>query len=244
MNQGSETEMHRITFVAIIPARRGSKRLSEKNTMCIGGKPMIGWTIEAAKRSKYIRDVVVTTEDESIARTAQLFGAEIPFMRPMELAEDTSSAYSVLEHAVLELKRNKREYTYVILLQPTSPLRNQKHIDDAIELLQAKKADSVVSVSKLDFCPMWANIIGEDLSLENFLRPEVIGLRSQELPDYYRLNGAIYIIKTEELLAKKTVFINKNVFAYIMNQDSSVDIDTMDDFRYAEYLLNEREHRR
>jgi len=124
-----------------------------------------------------------------------------------------------------------------VLLQPTSPLRNEKHIDEAIELLEKKKADAVISVCETDHSPLWSNTLPEDLNMSNFLRDEIKNKRSQDLPKFYRLNGAIYICKTDKFLEEKTFFIKNNIYAYIMDRKSSIDIDDEIDFKLAKVLI-------
>lgn len=220
------------TFLAIIPARGGSKRLPRKNVLPLAGKPLINWTIEAGLNSKYIDKVLVSSDDDEILDTAERAGAET-IRRPAKLAQDTSTSFDALKHAI----DNAEHYDYVVLLQPTSPLRTSQHIDEAIEMLESKKADAVVSVTSMEHSPLWANILPADSSMEGFLRDEVLGLRSQELGIYYRLNGAVYLCKVDKLLADETFFLKKNIYAYKMNQNVSVDIDTPMDFKWAEFLL-------
>lgn len=125
------------------------------------------------------------------------------------------------------------------MLQPTSPLRSSQQIDEAIQLLESKSADAIVSVTETEHSPLWANTLPEDDSMTGFLSDNLLNTRSQDLPLYYRLNGAVYICKTHNLLEQESFFIKDNIYAYVMSQKSSVDIDTMMDFKWAEFLLNE-----
>lgn len=220
------------TFLAIIPARGGSKRLPRKNILDLAGKPLIAWTIEAALKSKYINKVVVSSDNSEILAIAQKCGAEI-IKRPDELARDTATTFETVKHAV----ENLEEYDYIMLLQPTSPIRNADHIDEAIELLLAKEADAVVSVCEMDHSPLWSNTLPDDRSMNRFLRDDVLNKRSQDLEKYYRLNGAIYICKTDKLLAEKSFFLNENIYAYVMDKKSSIDIDEGIDFKIAEFFI-------
>jgi len=122
-------------------------------------------------------------------------------------------------------------------LQPTSPLRTEKHIDGAIEFLDKKRADAVISVCEMEYSPLWSNTLPEDLNMRDFLSENIKEKRSQDLPKYYRLNGAIYICKTDKFLEENTFFINENIYAYVMDKTSSVDIDDEFDFKFAEKLL-------
>jgi CMP-N,N'-diacetyllegionaminic acid synthase len=223
------------TFLAIIPARGGSKRLPNKNILNLAGKPLIIWTIEAALKSIYIDKIVVSSEDDRILNIAKRYPIE-PIKRPKELATDTAKSIDIVIHAI----KIYNNYDYVVLLQPTSPLRNEKHIDEAIELLDKKKADAIISVCEFEYNPLWSNTLPPNLSMKNFLKKEVINTRSQDLPTFYRLNGAIYICKTKKLLEENTFFIKDNIFAYIMDKKHSVDIDDEFDFKMAELLIKNK----
>ena len=221
------------TFLAIIPARGGSKRLPRKNVLDLCGKPLIAWSIEAGLNSKYIDKVVVSSDDDEILEISKKFGAET-IKRPDELASDTATTFDAIKHTIDNLEK----YDYIVLLQPTSPLRNEKHINEAIELLENKNADAVVSVCEMDHSPLWSNTLPQDGKMNNFLRDEVLNKRSQDLEKYYRLNGSIYICKTEKLLKNKGFFLKDNIFAYTMDRESSVDIDEEIDFRIVKALLS------
>lgn len=226
------------TFIAIIPARGGSKRLPRKNVLDLGGKPLIAWTIEAVRICPKINEVMVTTDDKEIADVARKYGANVPFIRPAALANDTASSFEAIKHTLEHYKHKlEKEFDFVVLLQPTSPLRNVESIMGAIELLEKKNADAVISVCEVDHSPLWTNTLPRDLSLDNFLRNDVKNMRSQDLPLYYRLNGAIYICRTERLLAEKTFFISSNSFAYVMKKEESIDIDDLYDLKMAKSVL-------
>lgn len=188
-------------FLAIIPARGGSKRLPRKNTLELNGKPLISWSIEAGLKSKYIDKVVVTSDDKEILDISEKYGAET-IIRPKGLASDTATTFDTVVHTI----KNNEKYDYIVLLQPTSPLRNRNHINEAIELLEKKKADAIISVSEMEHNPLWSNTLPNDEAMNNFLRNEVLNKRSQDLEKYYRLNGAIYICKIEKLLEEKSFF--------------------------------------
>jgi len=220
------------TFLAIIPARGGSKRLPRKNVLDLCGKPLIAWSIEAGVKSKYIDKVVVSSDDDEILDIAREFGAET-IKRPDELASDTATTFDTIKHTIDNLEK----YDYIVLLQPTSPLRDEKHIDEAIQLLEAKKADAIVSVCEMDHSPLWSNTLPEDGNMNNFLRDEVLNKRSQDLAKYYRLNGAIYICQTEKLFENKGFFLKDNIFAYTMDRKNSIDIDEEIDFQMVNILM-------
>jgi len=220
------------TFLAIIPARGGSQRLPRKNVLDLCGKPLIVWSIEAGFNSKYVDKVVVTSDDDEILDISKKCGAET-IKRPDELASDTATTFDAIKHTI----ENLPKYDYIVLLQPTSPLRNQKHTDEAIELLEEKNSDAVVSVCEMDHSPLWSNTLPSDRCMSNFLKEEVLNKRSQDLEKYYRLNGAIYICQTEKLLENKGFVLKDNIFAYEMDRKSSIDIDEEIDFIIARIFI-------
>jgi len=220
------------TFLAIIPARGGSKRLPRKNVLALSAKPLIAWSIEAGINSKYIDKVVVTSDDDEILNISKKYGAET-IQRPDELASDMATTFDAIKHTI----DNMLDYDYIVLLQPTSPLRNQYHVDGAIELLESKNADAVVSVCEMEHSPFWSNTLPKDGNMNSFLRDQVLNKRSQDLEKYYRLNGAIYICKTEKLIEEKTFMLKENIFAYMMDRKTSIDIDDKIDFLVAQELI-------
>lgn len=222
-------------ILAIIPARGGSKRLPKKNILNLSNKPLIAWSIEAALKSRFIDDVVVSSDCEDILKISKTYGAKT-LVRPKELASDTATTYSTIEHALITYC----DYDYVIILQPTSPLRDSTDIDAAINYLFEMNADSIISVCEVEHSPLWQNTLPSNKSLENFLPPDVINKRSQDLPTYYRLNGALYIYNIQKLLQNKTLFIKKNLFAFIMENEKSIDIDNEIDFKIAEVLMDNK----
>ena len=223
------------TFLAIIPARGGSKRLANKNILDLGGKPLISWTIEASLKSRYINTTLVTSDSQEILSIAKQDKAHT-IKRPSELASDTSTSFEAIKHAI----ENTQKHDYVILLQPTSPLRSYKHIDEAIELLKAKNADAIISVCETEHSPLWSNTLPQDGSLKAFLNTELINKRSQDLEKYYRLNGAIYICKTDKLLQNSSFFIQDKIYSYLMPKTDSIDIDEELDFDIANFLITKK----
>jgi len=223
------------SFLAVIPARGGSKRLPGKNILDLCGKPIIAWSIEAGLNSSYIDKVVVSSDDDDILETAKRYKAEI-IKRPKQLASDTTPSFDVVKHAI----DNLESYDYVVLLQPTSPLRNNHHINKAIEFLEEKKADSIISVCEVDHSPLWSNTLQEDCSMNTFIKEEVIKKRSQDLEKYYRLNGAIYICEINKFLKEREFFLGENVYAFIMNREHSIDIDEKIDLEFARILASNK----
>ncbi|PIP98568.1 MAG: CMP-N-acetlyneuraminic acid synthetase [Shewanella sp. CG18_big_fil_WC_8_21_14_2_50_42_11] len=223
------------TFLAVIPARGGSKRLPRKNVLDLAGKPLIAWTIEAAKQSKYIDHFLVSTDDEEIKTVSEQYGAEV-LIRPGELATDTASSVDVVLQAI---DAQNKQYHYVILLQPTSPLRTAQHIDEAIELLFEKNANAVISVCETDHSPLWTNTLPDDGNMDDFIREEVKGKRSQDLPTYYRLNGAVYIAKPQSVIKEKSFYPEKT-YSYVMGKSLSIDVDDEYDFVSAESIIEKK----
>ena len=222
------------SFLAIIPARGGSKRLPRKNVLDLAGKPLITWTLEAARNSKYIDKIIVSSDDTEILQIADDLRLDT-VKRPEELASDSATTVSVIEHV---LQQNLGKFDFIVLLQPTSPLRNADHIDEAIELIAQKNADAIISVCETEHSPLWTNTLPEDGSMNFFLSGEVKNIRSQDLPQYFRLNGAIYIISVDVLNKSHTLLVDENSFAYKMTISDSVDVDTQLDFNIAEIQLN------
>lgn len=220
---------------AWIPARANSKRLPNKNLLHLSNKPLIQWTIDASLDCKDISKTFVFTDSEKIKELAVKSGALCPFLRGSENAQDNSATADALKEFLLKIKKTDTLPEYLVILQPTSPLRNNEHIYEAIKVLKEKNADAVVSVSPSPKPPHWMNSLPKDHSLLNFIKPEFANVRSQDIPQYYFLNGAIYILNVQEFLKQKNIYLNKNIFAYIMDYKSGIDIDTLEDLELAEY---------
>lgn len=228
------------SVLAIIPARAGSKGLPGKNIKELCGKPLVAWSIEQAKFCSDIDRIVVSTDDREIAEVAKKYSAEVPFMRPPELASDAASTIDVIFHAIDWFKK-RQDYRpeYILLLQPTSPLRSREDIDGAIQTLKDKDARAIVSVCETDHHPWWSNTLSEDGNMKDFLRPDILNKRRQDLPVFYRLNGAIYLADTDYLY-KHNGFFGPDTSAYLMPKNRSIDIDSAMDFKLAELLFEEQ----
>ena len=231
--------MNKVEFLAIIPARAGSKRVKNKNLKDLGGKPLLDWTVEAAKSSQYLDRIVLSTDSEDIADAGRRCGAEVPFLRPKDLAQDDTPTMEVIKHLILTFgEEQNTSFKYVVLLQPTSPLRTGKDIDEAIELLKVREADGIVSVCETEFPVQWCNTLNEKGSMHQFLTKEVRSTRSQDLERYFRINGAIYIARTDRLLEEMTFYLSSSIYAYEMEKERSIDIDDEYDFLIANCLIN------
>lgn len=213
-------------FLAIIPARGGSKGLPGKNKKDLCGKPLIAWTIEAAQKSKYITDIIVSSDDHEILDIAKKYEKVIPLLRPDHLATDTASSMDVLLHIIEQFSA----YDYIVWLQPTSPLRTNIHIDEAISKLQNKKAKLCVSVTEAEQSPYLMYHVDKETGKNHPLIPKPHPTRRQDYEKYFLLNGAIYIGKQEVLKEIKN-FITEDTIFYEMSRNASYDIDTEDDFQ-------------
>ena len=223
--------------LAIVPARGGSKRLPGKNRLILNNKPLIAWSIEAGLNSRYVDRVIVSTDDQEIADISKVWGAEVPFIRPQELASDHATTVDTIIHALNSVESGTENFDYVLLLQPTSPLRTSKHIDEAVEMMLEKCADSIVGVTEVSHPIEWSNTLPDNLSMDDFISKEAYFTRSQDFPKRYQINGAIYLIKKESLIASGRMISEVNSIAYIMKKNDSVDIDDQFDFILAESLF-------
>ncbi|WP_341714984.1 acylneuraminate cytidylyltransferase family protein [Limnobacter sp.] len=212
--------------LAIITARGGSKGLPRKNVLLAAGKPLIAWTVEAALAASVVNRVVLSSDDDEIISAASAAGCDIPFRRPPELATDKASSMDVVFHALHRLPG----YEFVVLLQPTSPMRTAADIEAAFHLMKVRNAPACVSVSEVDQSPYWMYSVQDDYRLTNLLPPPTIVNRRQDLPRVYTLNGAIYIAQVDWLLNTKS-FLSPDTIAYRMPKERSIDIDNADDFQ-------------
>ena len=220
--------------LAIIPARSGSKGVKDKNIKLLNGVPMMKYSIQAALDSSMFSHVMVSTDSEQYAEIGRQCGAEVPFLRSEVLAQDQSSSWDAVKEVIEKYKNMGEVFDTLTLLQPTSPLRDSSDIQEAFRILNEKKANSVVSVCEIEHSPFWANTLDENQSMIHFANRG--DTNRQMLPTYYRLNGAIYLMKVSTLYDVENLY-SKQCYAYIMTQKKSIDNDTMDDFEYAEYLL-------
>ena len=211
--------------LAYIPARSGSKSIIHKNIIDVCGKPLIAYSILAAKESKYVDKVIISTDSAHYAEIARTWGADAPFLRPPELAGDTSVEMDACQHLIRWVDTTASEkFDFIIKLEPTSPLRIGKDIDQAIEMLVNKDADTVVTVTEVLTHPFWMNVLPPDNSMKGFLKPGVEKLNRQQLPKYYQLDGLVYVAKWDFIKNKKTWFA-ENCFATITPGERALDID-------------------
>ena len=225
-------------ILSIIPARGGSKGLPRKNILELSGKPLIAWTIEESIKSRYINKTVVSSEDEEILEVSKKYGAET-IKRPYEIATDTATSESVIIHTLEYLNSLGEVFDIVILLQPTSPLRNKKHIDEAIDIMLNDDVDTVISVMRIDNKILKSFTMTKEGYLDTISSNKYPFMRRQDLPNTYTSNGAIYISKVEYILKNK-IFFSKKTIGYEMNTLDSIDIDNVNDMEKAARLLSKR----
>lgn len=223
--------------IAVIPARSGSKGLKNKNIMELNGKPLMAYTIEAALSSGIFDCVHVSTDSEMYAEIAREYGADVPFLRLKELSGDTISSWDALRYVMERYQELGREFEYVTLLQPTSPLRNAKDIENAYKIFEEKNADAVISVCELEHSIQICNTLGDNQSMYRFIDSNKVGAR-QRGETFYRLNGAIYMQKSEMLMNHQNLY-NENSYAYVMDKIHSIDIDDAFDFRMAQMAMED-----
>lgn len=212
--------------LALITARGGSKGLPRKNVLLAGGRPLVAWTVQAALKAEAVDRVILSSEDDEIIAVASAAGCEVPFRRPPELANDQASSMDVVIHALSELPG----YDYVVLLQPTSPLRTSCDIDAAFRSMLDNDAPACVSVTEVEQSPYWMYTLSGDDRLYSVLESQPNFSRRQDLPPVYVLNGAIYIAKIDWLLQTRS-FLSPETVAYKMPKDRSLDIDDETDFQ-------------
>jgi N-acylneuraminate cytidylyltransferase len=209
----------------LVTARGGSKGLPRKNVLPVGGRPLIGWTIAAATGADFVSRVVVSTDDDEIMEASRNCGADVPFRRPPALASDTATSIDVVMHALDELPG----FDYVVLLQPTSPLRTAEDIDAALLLAESSSAPACVSVCEATQSPYWMYRIDGEHRLAPLMESPVLASRRQDLPPVYVLNGAVYVARVGWLRETRS-FLGAGCIAYPMPVERSLDIDTRADF--------------
>ncbi len=225
--------------LAIIPARSGSKGLKDKNIKLLNGKPLLMYSIEAAKKTSLFDEIMVSTDLEEYAEIAKKCGANVPFLRSKELSNDTSSSWDVVKEVIGIYKDLGFEFETVALLQPTSPLRTFNDIIEGYKVYEEKSANFVIAVCEMDHSPLWASVLPDDNSMKDFIKPEIVAMPRQSIPTYYRINGALYIINVDYLMESDSIYAEKS-YATIMGRENSIDIDSQIDFTIAEVLISEK----
>ncbi|MBP5598446.1 MAG: acylneuraminate cytidylyltransferase family protein [Pseudobutyrivibrio sp.] len=228
-------------MIAFIPARGGSKGVPANNLKERCDKPLIAWTIEAAKKAKGIDRVIVTTDDEAIAKVAKEYGAEVPFMRPAELSSDTASAIDVYLHATeFVMNETGEKIEKFMVLLPTVPLRNETHIEEALAQFEADGATTLISFAEAEVPASWYHKLDENGRVHNAGFGQGITMTNRQNNETYIVpNGAIYILDYDLLKTKRTYYCD-NTVAYVMKREDSIDIDYPIDFEFAKCLMQKR----
>lgn len=224
--------MSEIKNIAIIPARSGSKGLKDKNIRLLNGKPLMAYSIIAAQKSGMFSKIIVSTDNECYAEIALKFGADVPFLRSEKNSADNAASWDVVKEV---LNNITDRFDTVCLLQPTSPFRTADDIVRGYKELSEKNADAITSVCETDHSPLWTMMLDDDLSMMAF-RKNFVEIPRQMLGKYYMINGALYIRKVE-YNEDTIILLDRKEYAYIMDKNRSIDIDSLNDFRYAEFLI-------
>ena len=224
--------------IAIIPARSGSKGLPDKNIKQLNGKPLMAYSIEAALKSKMFEEVMVSTDSNRYAEIAMRLGANVPFLRSEKNSSDSASSWDAVLEVLVAYKKIGKEFDTVCLLQPTSPLRTSEDIIAAYSSYIDNNATSVIGVCESDHSPLWMNRLPPDLSMDNFIMPLANDKPRQALDKFYRINGAIYIVDANHLQNSTNIYMNS--FAFIMEREKSIDIDSGLDFIIAEAIIKSK----
>lgn len=223
--------------LGVILARSGSKGLPDKNIICLNGKPLMSFSILAAIKSGVFSRIMVSTDSDRYAKIAREYGAEVPFFRSKDSSSDGADKWDAVRDVLKKYAEMNTFFQSVCVLQPTSPLRNEHDIKEAYTIFDDKRADAVVSVCECDHPPVWSGRIGNDGNMDNFNKPEMF-LPRQELGLFYRLNGAIFIAKTDVIYERRSIY-EKDCFAYVMDRERSIDIDSLFDLKVAKILMEE-----
>jgi CMP-N,N'-diacetyllegionaminic acid synthase len=224
--------------LAVVPARGGSKGVPRKNIRHLCGRPLLQYTADAALAARSLTRVILSTEDEEIADVGRGCGLEVPFLRPRDLARDETPMLAVVQHAARWVEAEGDFFDAVCLLQPTSPLRRAEDIDACLELLERSGADAVVTVIQIptEFNPHWAYFRGDDDHLYLSTGETVPIPRRQELPPAFCREGSVYATRRDVLLDRSSLYGDRLV-GHLLDQRSSVNIDSQDDWERAEQLL-------
>lgn len=229
-----------MTYLAIVTARSGSKRLPNKNILNLAGRPLIAWSIGVALECPSISRVIVSTDSAEYRSIALAAGADCPSLRPSTLAADGTSSADVVRHVLDELGNDADAFDGLILLQPTSPMRTADDILGALKLFEQRKAPAVVSVCEAECPPAWMGRLPSDLSLDDFTPAELRSMTNSVTKPWMRLNGAIYIISIDAF-RNEHGFLPAGTLGYVMPRERSVDVDTALDFAVAEYLMTQKQ---
>ncbi|MBD5484810.1 MAG: acylneuraminate cytidylyltransferase family protein [Lachnospiraceae bacterium] len=226
--------------LAIIPARSGSKGLKNKNIKELRQKPLLAYSILAATESGVFSHIMVSTDSEEYARIAREYGAEVPFLRSRETSTDMAGTWDLVKEVLNGYSSLGESFDSICILQPTSPLRTGDDIKFGYELFSSKAANAVVGVCEMEHSPLYSNTLQEDCCMDGFISEKAASTPRQLLPVYYRINGALYIVREPYLWTMKSPY-DHGCYAYKMAAENSIDIDTEYDFMLAEYVMSKRQ---
>jgi CMP-N,N'-diacetyllegionaminic acid synthase len=229
-------------YLAIVTARSGSKRLPDKNVRDLCGKPLFVWSVLASRNCPQVLRTIVSTDSAEYQRIAIDAGADCPWLRSADLSSDEASSADVIKDVLDRLGDEVNQYRALVLLQPTSPLRTAQDISGALALYEARNPPAVVSVSEVECSPAWMGQLRSDLVMDEFVPAPFRGLRSQDLGNWYRLNGAVYVIGIEDF-RREHGFKPQGTLAYVMPRERSIDVDTAFDFEIARFLMSKKDGR-
>jgi CMP-N,N'-diacetyllegionaminic acid synthase len=222
------------SVLAVIPARGGSKGIPGKNILKVNGKPLLAWTIEEAKLSKYIDRLILSSDDENIINVAKYYNCEVPFRRPPSLSTDSTGSVPVVIHAMDVLDE---KYDYVVLLQVTSPLRTSSDIDECIERCEKYNVPACVSLVECDKHPSWMFSLDEEKMMLPLIDQPKFLIRRQDAPTVFVLNGAVYVARSK-WIRNNAYFISQETMGYVMPRDRSIDIDTPADLQLLKFMVD------
>ena len=229
-------------ILGVIPARGGSKGLPGKNIKMLAGKPLIFWTIDAAKKSRYIDEFIVSTDDVKIAEVSRRFGAKVPFMRPRELSMDKTTSIDVMIHALNHFEDKGICFDYMIMLEPTSPLREADDIDKSIEMLINNRsgAVSIVGIGKVEAAhPVFDVMIDNKGLIKPYVGDFIKAGRRQDLSELYFFEGTVYVSDVKELYKRKSYYHDKTL-GYVVPKWKSLEVDDLMDLMCIETILKNK----
>ena len=231
-----------MNIIGIIPARGGSKEVPRKNLLKLGNRNLMEIAIDSARKSKLLSRFILSSDDDQIIKVSRDYGCEAPFKRPKNLAQDESSTFSVLKHAVEWLKKNENwNSDVVVLLQPTTPFRTADHIDDVISFLLKSSADAIITVRKPDYPPYWMlNMDKESMKISNIIPGGNSFKRRQDTPISYQPAGMVYAFKTSLLYDMDTLFPFQDTRGFVVSQKESINIDSYLDYLTAKAIWEEK----
>ena len=226
--------------IAIIPARSGSKGLKDKNIKLLCGKPLLAYSIEAARETGMFSKIHVSTDSKEYLDISRAFGADTPFLRSVYTSSDTASSWDVVQEVIQKYSEQGQFFDSIMLLQPTSPLRTSEDICNAFNTMVERNAQAVVSVSEMEHSPLWCGTLPQNQCMDGFIS-SAVSVSRQKLEKYYRVNGAIYLVSSLYFSMNRCLNYNSSCFAYVMPSERSIDIDTEFDFELAEFLMKKKQ---